>query len=105
MVARRLYGPLILLVAAVGLAGCVTTERRTIRIVETQRVEIPVPTKRQPPAELLEPMVTTELPVFVAPSDPAASSALTHEGERRLRSVLLDLLSRETAWREWANSP
>jgi hypothetical protein len=42
------------------------------------------------------------LPEFVSPADPAASSALTADGERALRLIILDLQSRLAAWREWA---
>lgn len=72
--------------------------------VETVTVEVPVVVKVKPPAELLS-AVTPPLPVFVAPSDPQASSALTVEGERMLRGMIEDLLARIRAWEAWAKEP
>jgi hypothetical protein len=67
-----------------------------VREVVTQEVKIPVPVKAQPPAELLTPILAP-LPVFVPPTHPEASSALTAEGERLLRALLEDVLSRLAA--------
>lgn len=105
MATRHFYGPVLALGAILALAGCSADTARSVRVVETVRVEIPVAVRREPPAELLEPYRPGALPGFVSPSDPAASSALTPEGERRLRLLILDLVTRETAWREWAGSP
>jgi len=66
-----------------------------VREVQVVEVKVPVPTVIQPPPELLQP-IKIPLPVFVAPSDPKASSALTAEGERLLRGMLEEL----AAWRE-----
>lgn len=74
-----------------------------VRIVETVEVKVPVPVRVDPPVELLAPL-RPALPVFVEPSDPAASSALTTEGERLLRGLIQDLLNRIEAWRTWATS-
>jgi hypothetical protein len=65
--------------------------------------QIPAPTI-VPPSALLEP-VTAPLPVFVAPSDPKASSALTPENERLLLALIEDLLARIAAWKAWATAP
>lgn len=59
---------------------------------------------RVPPAELLAPL-TPPLPTVVPPQDPAASSALTAEGERLLRALLAELLTRIAAWEAWAHDP
>ena len=42
--------------------------------------------------------LTPPLPIFVAPADPNASSALTADGERLLRALINDLLTRVAAW-------
>jgi hypothetical protein len=89
------------LTAALLIGGCATTE--PVRLVETVRVDVPVPTRMEPPAELLAPHVA-DLPVFVLPSDAAATSALTPDGERKLRQLINDLLTRLEAWRAWATS-
>lgn len=77
-------------VLAVSLCGC-----------SAQTVKVPIATRATPPAELLAPVNMTP-PVFVSPADPAASSALTPAGERRLKELLLDLFERGQAWQAWA---
>lgn len=72
-----------------------------VRIVEPVEVKVPIPVMRVAPPELLTP-VTPTLPVFVAPTDQDASSALTAEGERLLRALINDLLTRIAAWEAWA---
>ena len=96
--AQRLF-PLALIV----LAACETLPPpEPIRIIETVKVEVPVPVKIEPPRELMEPFTFESLPVFVSPADPAATSALTADGERRLRLLIFDLLGRLGAWQTWA---
>lgn len=73
-------------------------------LVETQIVEVPVLRDRPAPAELAAPYVPRAVPVFVAPSHPDASSALTPDGERDLRGILIDLTTRDAAWRAWADT-
>jgi hypothetical protein len=68
---------------------------------ETVTVEVPVATRATPPAELTAPLDAAP-PVFVAPTDAQATSALTPEGERRLRALLEELLARLRAWAAWA---
>jgi hypothetical protein len=63
----------------------------------TVEVKVPTPTVIQPPAELLAPF-SMPLPVFVSPSDPAASSALTVEQERALRAWVEERASRWEAF-------
>lgn len=71
--------------------------------LEPVRVSVPVAVRREPPPELLAPYRAQALPVFVLPSDPNASSALTPEGERQLRALLSDLMARDEAWRAWGS--
>ena len=81
------------------LAGCAQTPEQ---IVRTVRVEVPVQVKVEAPAELLTPYRPDRLPVFVQPTDPQASSALTADGEKALRAIIEDMAAREAAWRAWA---
>lgn len=74
-----------------------------VEVIKVQEVQVPVPFKVQPPPELLA-ALQMPLPIFVAPSDPAASSALTVEGERLLRGLIEDLLQRIAAWKAWAEA-
>lgn len=89
-------------VCAAGCATCPVVD--PVRIVQPVEVRVPVPVTRRPPPELLEPL-RTELPEFVTPASPAASSALTPEGERRLRALLVLLRARVKAWEAWAVEP
>lgn len=74
-----------------------------VTIKEPFEVKVPVAVRREPPAELLvRPM--PPLPIFVPPTDPAASSALTADGERLLRALIEELLGRLDAWRAWAEA-
>lgn len=85
------------------LFGCGPDPSRPVVVTKPVEVPIPVPVMVSPPPELLEPVYDPDrLPEFVSPSDPMASSALTGEGERRLRELLLDLLDRLEAWSQWA---
>lgn len=63
---------------------------------------VPVHVKAEAPPELMAPYKPTVVPVFVAPADPTASSALTPAGEKALRDILEDLTARDQAWRVWA---
>lgn len=85
--------------AALLLSACASEPRTEIRFVE-----VPVYVEREPPAELVEPYAPDALPVFVSPDDPAATSALTPDGERSLKLLLHDLLTRDRAWRAWATT-
>ena len=71
------------------------------RITETVEVKVPVPVVRVPPPELLAPL-NPPLPLFVDPTQPDASSALTVDGERLLRALIEELLGRIDAWKTWA---
>lgn len=86
---------LLCIVLAVVLTSCAT--KPTI-------VEVPVATHETPPEELLAPLATESLPVFVAPDDPDASSALTAEGERDLKRLIANLLTRVKAWEAWGTT-
>lgn len=60
----------------------------TVREVVTETVREPVPVKTPIPPELLAAFKDLVLPLFVSPSDPQASSALTPDGERQWLAFL-----------------
>lgn len=97
----------LLLALVLPLAACgkkkPQVDPTVVRIIEPVEVKVPIAVKAVPPAELLA-AVRPPLPTFVAPQDPAASSALTLEGERLLRAVIQELLTRITAWEAWAQA-
>ena len=84
------------LIFGLALAACAGPER-----IVTKEVLVPVPTKAEAPDWLASEYRPEALPEFVAPSDPRASSALTPEGEKALRLIIMDLTGRDRAWREW----
>lgn len=94
------------ILACLLVAGCGAKQLppQIVRVVETVEVKVPVPVQRTPPAELLLPL-KPPLPVFVSPESPDASSALTAEGERLLRGLIEELLTRIEAWQTWAQTP
>lgn len=97
-----------IVIVALTLAACgkkpPVVVPQTITVYQPVEVLKPIPVKAPPPAELLT-TVSSPLPVFVAPSDPLASSALTVDGERVLRALLEELLATIQAWKTWATAP
>lgn len=85
--------------ALVLLAGCCPDPEPIIQR-ETITVEVPVQIKTRLPPEIVD-GVEVELPEFVQPADPAATSALTAEGERRLKTLLLTVANLRAAVRAW----
>ena len=85
------------LIVGIALTGCAGVS------LETVEVKVPVAVRAAPPAELTAPLAVDPLPAFVAPSDPAATSALTAAAERDLQQLLLELLTRLRAWAAWAS--
>jgi len=86
----------VLIIAAAVVFGCASVSTETIE------VKVPVAVRAAPPPELTAPLAVDPLPVFVAPTDPAATSALTAAAERDLQQLLLELLTRLRAWAAWA---
>lgn len=88
------------------LCGCAakTVPPTVVTIREPVEVKVPVAVRRVPPQELLV-AAKPPLPVFVAPTDPEASSALTAEGERLFRALVEEMLGRIAAWEAWAQAP
>lgn len=91
----------LILAVYVAVAGCASSQ--SVPEVRTVYVETPVPVQRTAPDELARLRDDLgPLPVFVAPDDPDATSALTPEGERRLRALVEQLLTGLEAWEAWA---
>lgn len=82
-----------------------------------QEVKVPIPFKAKLPPEIVN-AIKVDLPEFISPEDPedrraaqlekrrvfvnpAATSALDAEGERRLKTMLLMLTNRLEAIRKW----
>lgn len=72
--------------------------------VQTVEIKVPVPVQAVPPPELLAPL-NAQIPFFISPIDPKASSALDQENERIFRALINDLLARIAAWQAWATTP
>lgn len=85
------------------LVGCAAPPERVI-VHEPVEVKVSVPVRVAPPAELLAPYRPERVPEFVRPDDPAATSALTAEGEKALKRILLEQRIREKAWIDWATT-
>lgn len=88
---------LVLAAAACGGKKPVVQPPTVVEVLKPIEVKVPVPVIVLAPEELLSP-ITAPKPVFVAPSDPSASSALTVEGERLLRALLTEYAERLRAW-------
>lgn len=103
---RMVHFVFCILLIAVGACGKKppVVQPTVVKVIETVEVKVPVPFKVAPPAELMAPL-QVDLPVFVSPSDPAASSALTVENERKLRALIETLMATVQAWRVWATTP
>ena len=86
------------LICAALLTGCACEPEIVTRTVE---VQIPVATRLEPPAELLEPLASIP-PTFVAPNDADALAALTPQGVRELKALLDQLLGRVEQWQAWS---
>ena len=88
------------LIAALLLAGCGTK-------TEYIRVNVPVPTRVEPPAELIAPVEKPAIdgPVFVTPDDSRAVLGITEPGRQVIVDVVNELTARDRAWRAWALEP
>lgn len=97
-----------IVLAAALLSGCswLAPEPETVTVVKTVEVAVPYREPRpDPPEPLATPYRPESLPVFVPPSNPDASIALTPEGAERLRVMLRTLKSRDESWRAWSMEP
>ena len=82
------------------LVSCATPEPIIIR----EPVEVMVPVAVNPvfPDALITPYKPVKLPVFISPSDPAATAALSEEELMHLRALIRDLVTRDNAWQAFA---
>lgn len=95
----------IVVIAIMLLTGC-SDKQQMIGPVRTVEVKVPFLEQKVPPAELLRtPIPADQLPEFVAPTNPAASSCLTPKGEPQIRSLFIDRESKLDAWEKWGFVP
>jgi len=88
-------------VAACGKKAPIVQPPTVVEIIKPgPEVKVPVAVLLEAPPELLMPL-TTRPPVFVSPSDPLASSALTPEEERAFRAAWFERVARIAAWEAW----
>ena len=85
----------------VGCAGAPVKPPPVI-ITEYRNVPTPILTKRTPPPELTGDVGVPSALVFVLPTDPQASSALTPAGEAALVELVERYRRALAAWRAWA---
>lgn len=92
----------LLLVCALFLAGCAAQPAKEVVRVPVE-VKVPVYVQAAAPGELKRPYVPVNIPEFVSPQDKSAIVALTPDGLDSLKVILRTLVTRDKAWREWAN--
>lgn len=101
------YSHVLIVVAIITLVACgkkpPVAAPTTVRELVIQEIKVPTPVIVLPPAELLAPF-RMPLPIFVSPSDPNASSALTVEEERAMRAWVEERASRWEAIIAWLQS-
>lgn len=94
---------LLFVACLVTITGCCPPAPAPIIKREVVTVEVPVQIKTKLPPEIVNGS-GVDLPEFVTPGDPAATSALTAEGERRLKVMLLIFKDLRTAVKQWNES-
>lgn len=77
---------------------------REVIVYRPVEIEVPVPVRAVPPAELSRPYRPEPLPRFISPQDPAAKAALSSEDLNHLKTMLRTLATRDAAWRAWATT-
>lgn len=91
----------LLLLVLPAISGC-TADPQVITRTQTVTVQVPVPQRREPPAELLDCGRGLPAPVF----EGAAGGLLLREAERPALEALVGGLARcGDAWRAWALEP
>lgn len=70
-------------------------------IIDVVDTSIPVLQKDEAPKELFDRSIIKK-PVFVSPTNPAATSCLTAPGEGNLKDVILMQNGHLNAWEKWA---
>lgn len=104
MTANQIMGLATLAIVCLLAISCSPGERITpIRTVE---VKTAITEIRPVPEELKrKPVADADLPLWVAPSNPKASSCLTPEGEIKKRLLDMDMLGKLDAWEKWGMVP
>lgn len=93
------------LIVAIILTGC-SDVQEAVRGVNTVKVEVPVLHHSEAPAELQRTIFSQDdLPLFVEPTNPRATSALTADGEAKLRMIMIDREGTLDAWEKYGVSP
>ena len=91
----------ILLAALPLLTGCGSTDRPE-PIIVTKEVSVPVGQFIQPPSILWRtPVDSSELPQWLAPGDPRATSCVAPDGEAKIRTLGNDREGRLDGWEQW----
>ncbi len=78
--------------------GC-SHQVETIRV--PVEVKVPIEHRVLPPEEYTAPVANPVLPTWVAPTDAAASSCLTPEGERQLKALIAAERARQEGLHGW----
>jgi len=94
------YRSVLVLILVAALTGCASAPEP---IYKTVTVSVPVPVKVRAPDILIQPYHPVHLPKFTSPTDPAAKVALSAEDLNHLKTLLRTLVTRDEAWRAWAN--
>jgi len=84
------------------LVGCGSTVE-TVIVREPVEVLVPVQVKPEFPQRLLTPYKPVTLPTFISPNDPKAVVGLSETDLLQLRVLIRDLVTRDSAWRAFAN--
>lgn len=93
------------IIGLLALPGCTKPEDRP-RPVRTVEVVTPILEERPVPADLLfKPVPDAELPEWVAPGHPGATSCLTPEGEAKKRILDTGTVGKLNAWEKWGILP
>lgn len=88
-------------IAAFMLTGCGLFKTRVEYVERIVEVRVPVAVMPVPPEQITLPIPPAG-PIWIAPADPAATSALDPVGEAALRSWVDALILRIRAWEAWA---
>ena len=95
----------IVVIGCLLLTGCGTKDNR-VRPVDTVDVALPILEDRPAPEELkFKPWPEDQLPLWVEPTNPAATSCLTPDGEAKRRAMDADVVGKVLGWEKWGVLP
>lgn len=93
-----------LLFGAVMLLAACADHDAPRHVVDTVDVSVAILERAHAPKELFRPPVQqTEIPQWVAPTDPSASTCVTGTGEALLKNLLLNCQARLDGWEAYAH--